>query len=85
MHFDFHNISNDLVDFCTVAAGSSIITVLHPLGMADLIVEYVSNFLMWSAWLTTALVGFKTLSGKKTIGEALKYFKEGFFNIFKKK
>ncbi len=93
MHFNFTQVSHELVEFCTVTIGSSIITMLHPgctisiiqVGIADLIVQYLSTFFMWSAWVITALVGIKTLSGEKTIGDAFRYFKNGFINVFKKK
>ncbi len=90
MHLNFDNVPNDLIEFCKVTIGSSIITVLHPgvilqAGIADLIVQYISTFFMWSAWVTTALVGIKTLSGKNNILDAYKYFKNGIINLFKRK
>ncbi len=90
MHFNFDNVPHDLIEFCKVTIGSSIITILHPgmvvhAGIADLLVQYFSTFFMWSAWVTTALVGIKTLSGKSNIVEAFVYFKNGFINLFKKK
>lgn len=89
MNFGFDHVSSDLVEFCKVATGTSIVTVLHPgavmhAGVADLLVQYISTFFMWSAWVTTALVGIKTLSGEKNIIDAFKYFKKGVSNLFKK-
>lgn len=85
MYYGFHSVTSDILDFCKVISGSSLITILQPVGPGDLIVQYLNTLLMWSAWSVTFLVGLKTLSGKKTIGEAFSYFKNGVINLFKGK
>lgn len=78
------SISQDVLDFCKVASGSSIITILSPLGAGGSLIQYIGTFLMWSAWTLTSLVGLKTLSGKKTVGEAFRYYKDLIFKSKKK-
>ncbi len=95
----FHNIDfevpDNLISFCKVVIGGSITLVsnsftiphgtLLEVQTIDLLVNYISTFITWSVGTLTSLVAIKTLSGKSSIIEAFRYFKNGFNNLFKKK